>query len=263
MDSIKDAEECFLRCVPKHRLTIIKDDGVYRHLRFKQPGRTAYYFDIITWPGCLCIEGDCGSYTFKRLHDMFEFFRREPGDYARNKTLSINPDYWAQKLEAQSCNGRSPGNVRRWSPKRFEEVAKADAINYMRESMSVLHEGRKEVFSAVRKARIDFIEAVRDEVLYSAQEEADAMIAIRDFSFEYENGMERYDIARGRMVPVKRSFCFQDFYEHNCTDWDYQFLWNCFAIVWGIQQYDKAKRPWYSISKRELEARSALARRAA
>jgi hypothetical protein len=264
MDSIKEAEQRFLRCVAKHRLTILRDEGVYRHLRFKEPGRFAYWFDLITWPGCLAIEGDCGSYTFKRLYDMFEFFRRD-GSWRKSfdSEMAINPDYWAQKLEAQSCNGRSPGNVRRWSPQRFEEAVKSDAISYMRESMSVLHEDRKEVFSAVQQARMDFIEALRDEVLGCKEEEIDAVTAIRDFSFEYENGFERYDIARGRMVPVKRSFCFQDFYEHNCTDWDYQYLWNCFAIVWGIQQYDKAKRPWYAISKKELEARGALARRAA
>ena len=246
-DSIKDARERFLRCVPKHQLIIKRDNGVYRHLRFKEPGRFAYYFDLITWPGCLCIEGDCGSYTFKRLYDMFEFFRREPGDFMRDDGLSINPDYWAQKLEAQSCNGRSPGNVRRWSPERFEEAVKGDVIDHMRHNMRGVDRYELRGSGALSKARRALIEAVREEVLEHSGDEHTAMQAAHEFDFD--EGDER--------------FCFQDFYEHDCTEWDYQYLWNCFAIVWGIQRYDAIKRPWYIVSKEELKARSALARRAA
>ena len=247
-DSIKNAEERFLRCVPKHRLTIMRDDGVYRHLRFKEPGRFAYWFDLITWPGCLAIEGDCGSYTFKRLHDMFEFFRREPGDFMRPKPLTINPDYWAQKLEAQSCNGRSPGNVRRWSAEAFEDAVKRDVIDHMKHNMVDMPDARRAL-----------IEAVREEVLEAKEDEHGAQRAVYEFNFAFgeEPGY------RNAYADNRHRFHFEDFYEHNCTEWDYQFLWNCFAIVWGIQRYDERKRPWYLVGKRELEARGVLARRAA
>lgn len=34
---------------------------------------------------------------------------------------------------------------------------------------------------------------------------------------------------------------FQDFYEVNCREYTYCFLWCCYAIVWGIRQYDQAR----------------------
>lgn len=34
---------------------------------------------------------------------------------------------------------------------------------------------------------------------------------------------------------------FQDFYEVNCEEWDFCYEWCCYAIVWGIQQYDERK----------------------
>jgi hypothetical protein len=83
--------ERFARDTAHHEMTIKHDDGLYRHLRFKQPERGAYWFDLITWPGCLTIRGDIGtSYTFSRLPDMFEFFRGK----------HINPHYWSEKLDA-------------------------------------------------------------------------------------------------------------------------------------------------------------------
>ena len=95
----RDTLSQFVRDVCNHQMTILKDDGVYRHIRFQQPGTTCYYFDLITWPGYLTICGDMGTWTFSRTHDMFDFF-------ARN-TLEINTYYWSEKLEAGAgCSAR-------------------------------------------------------------------------------------------------------------------------------------------------------------
>lgn len=32
---------------------------------------------------------------------------------------------------------------------------------------------------------------------------------------------------------------FQDFWEVNCKEYTFQFIWCCYAIVWGIRQYDQ------------------------
>jgi hypothetical protein len=81
----------FARETARHEMQILHDDGLYRHLRFKTPAfGSIYSFDLITWPGCLTIRGDIKeAYTFVRLADMFEFFRRQ----------RINPDYWSEKLD--------------------------------------------------------------------------------------------------------------------------------------------------------------------
>jgi hypothetical protein len=78
----------------KHAMTILHDDDLYRHLRFTSNprGYGEYWFDLITWPGCLTIRGDYGdAYTFTRERDMLPFFRSRRG--------GINPDYWSQKLD--------------------------------------------------------------------------------------------------------------------------------------------------------------------
>jgi hypothetical protein len=79
----------FARDTAAHQLTVLHEDGLYRHLRFRSPRTSEYWFDIVTWPGSLVIRGDVGEdYVFTRLKDMFAFFRDD----------EINPHYWAEKL---------------------------------------------------------------------------------------------------------------------------------------------------------------------
>jgi hypothetical protein len=84
----------FLITVVEHEMKIIHADGVFRHVRFARPGTGIDSFTLTTWPGYLCIAGDIGTYVFRRLHDMFEFFR------SPRAGLRINPGYWAEKCEA-------------------------------------------------------------------------------------------------------------------------------------------------------------------
>ena len=73
-----------------HEMTILHNDGVYRHLRFKAHESSQYWFDILTAPMLLTIHGDMGTFVFERLPDMLDFFR----------SYDINPDYWGSKLVA-------------------------------------------------------------------------------------------------------------------------------------------------------------------
>ena len=86
-----EVAERFPREVADHQMHVKHDDGLYRHLLFKQPNTSNRYFNITTWSGYLCISGDMGCYVFARLTDMFEFFREGRG---------INPGYWSEKLQA-------------------------------------------------------------------------------------------------------------------------------------------------------------------
>ncbi len=92
-----NTDTCMLIDTAHHRLEIIRDDGVYRHLRMQQPGTSCYYYDIITWPGYLTVTGDMGTWAFSRCYDMFNFFGGWTGE--------INTGYWSEKLEAGA--GRS------------------------------------------------------------------------------------------------------------------------------------------------------------
>ena len=75
--SATSPDEQFLRDVAEHTMTVIREDGVSRHIRFAKPGTSCMHFDLITWPGYLCYTGDMGTYVFQRLTDMFEFFRTD------------------------------------------------------------------------------------------------------------------------------------------------------------------------------------------
>lgn len=101
----------FAQDTARHGMTVLHDDGLYRHLRFTQPrpASWAYWFDLVTWPGCLTIRGDIGgTYTFSRLPDMFEFFRGRVG--------RINAHYWSEKL----AGGRE--SAKEYSEERFRRV---------------------------------------------------------------------------------------------------------------------------------------------
>ncbi|MFJ8208166.1 hypothetical protein [Streptomyces sp. NPDC096033] len=110
----------FARDTADHQMTVLHEDGLYRHLRFRQPQRNSYWFDLVTWPGVLHVRGDFGrdSYTFTRLTDMFEFFRSKDG---------INAHYWGEKLDG----GRD--SVREYSEDAFRQIVRelfVDAVRY-------------------------------------------------------------------------------------------------------------------------------------
>lgn len=159
----KCTEQEFMKSVAKHRMTVLANDGVYRHIRFQKPGTNVCSFEIITWPGHLCYTGDMGTFVFKRLEDMLEFFRDEKAD-VREK-LYIDPDYWSEKCIAV-CGTYG---IEEYDAGRFVE-----AVNdYLNDN---------DASDALRKA-------VNDEILVMKDEGEDAaMRAVGDFTYKDENG---------------------------------------------------------------------------
>jgi len=94
-------EERFLDDVKDHVMTIIRDDGVNRHIKFEKPDSMDMAFEVITWEGKLCISGDCGTYVFERIKDMFAFFRTNTAKAG----LYVNKGYWAEKCISRSTRG--------------------------------------------------------------------------------------------------------------------------------------------------------------
>lgn len=71
---IREVAERAARELKDHKITVLLNQGLHRHYRCRKPTSSTYWFDIITWPGCLCIRGDMGCFVFARLDDMLEFF---------------------------------------------------------------------------------------------------------------------------------------------------------------------------------------------
>lgn len=88
------ASRRFPEDVKEHVLTIVLDNGVYRHLICAKPSDCCCRFEIVTFPGYLVIVGDYGSFTFWRLNDMFNFFDKNQIDF----------QYWCSKLVAVDKN---------------------------------------------------------------------------------------------------------------------------------------------------------------
>ncbi len=100
--------------VSKHTVRVLRDDGLYRHLRCSD-GTFNMRFDVITWPGHMAYAGDMGCFVFARLDDMFEFFRGR---------LRADPGfgYLAEKAIA----GDKTDGIREYSAELFEAAVKSD-----------------------------------------------------------------------------------------------------------------------------------------
>lgn len=158
-------EKQFLRDIGNHKITIIRDDGVYRHVRFAQPDTNNMFFDLITWPGFLCYCGDMGTFVFERLEDMFCFFRNEMAPRDDGRTLFINTGYWAEKCQAaDDCNG-----IYEYSPELFCKIV-------------------KEIVDNDEDATKDLREQIEEEVLnYADDGEYAARQAAGNFKFKGES----------------------------------------------------------------------------
>lgn len=142
-ERIADAKRNFAANTAAHELTVLRDDGLYRHLRMRAPGTALWGWDIVTWPGYLTIVGDIGGgHVFARESDMIEFFA--------NRTGSISADYWAEKIVGDN------------SPSRYSRDLFLDLV---RESLGEC---------------ADLDPELRDELLGEADEVADDETAARD-----------------------------------------------------------------------------------
>jgi len=209
-------EESFLKDVANHQMEVIRDDGMYRHVRFRQPGSSCYLFDLITWPGYLCYVGDMGSYVFSRLPDMFQFFRtdRKNRHLKNGQTLGINLGYWAEKVQAMDKND----GINEFDEDKFNRVIVERTVNWIRE--------RRE--ETTKDDRRELWEAVMSQVVGADGDSGGYRQKVAAYDFYYQ-------------VNSKVKFQFDDLWESNFDRYTYRFVWCCYALAWGILQYDNAK----------------------
>lgn len=183
-------------------LDIALDNGLYRHLRFRRnPGRGIYWFDIVTSPNLLTIHGDMQTWTFSRAEDMFSFFRDNPD----RDHYRISPDYWEGKLVAVPRDG----GATEFDGAILLHHARAHLRDYVSWEQPADWPGLYR----------HFIEEMR---WMRSGDEREYVDALMDFSYgTHQPFAEAYDLPRTRYA--------------------YHYLWCCYAIVWAIEQYDKAK----------------------
>jgi hypothetical protein len=203
-----DFAATFLRDVAQHELTIIRNEGLHRHLRFKRPGTFCMHFDLITWPGYLCYTGDMGTFVFKRLDDMLQFFRKN--EHAPDFRIDLR--YWAEKCEAAD----KIDGITEFSEEKFTSAV----LDYLKDW---IRDHREET---TRDERRELWEAVIDEVLNAADDYRGdrKQIALHDFS---------------HWVNTDTRFSFSD-WERSTDEYTQRFLWCCHALEWGIERFDAA-----------------------
>lgn len=214
-------EARFLKDVAQHAMEVIRDDGVHRHVRFRKPrpAGSEYWFDLITWPGSLCIDGDMGTYVFRRLDDMFEFFRADRGYAERNgQKLGINLGYWSEKLQAPKSR-----DAEDYSADRFRQHIK-EAFDQWVEQTQPDDDASDDERAAFNTEKADLWEEIEGDVLYAAD---DGEIRAHDSAAGFD----------GR----RWKFSFHDAWEWDCRDYKFHFVWCCYAIAWGIKTYDAAR----------------------
>lgn len=227
-----DMAERFRAETTNHQMTVLHDDGLYRHLRFAAPGSSFYWFDIITWPGRLSVGGDVDTFAFARVDDMFAFFRGQ----------RVNPQYWAEKI----ADGRD--RAKTFDEAKFNRLVD-DEVNETETTFPGLTASLREEMAE-----------------YATYFEAGAREFLRDFTYRTSAGQTAIDHAEYtwsatlhnpqatsaekdaawkayRRTEDQHTFAFRDSWEWDLTDYDWSFLFACHAIVWGIAQYDEARKP--------------------
>ena len=189
--------EQFLNDVKNHELTIHKNDGVYRHLTFANPNDCDKYFNITTFPNYLVITGDMGALVFSRLYDMFNFFRSDD--------LKINLDYWAEKIQSASYQGKIE-SYSEFDTDKVKRCAQEYLDDFLEQNM--LSELDKE----------ELLEEFDSEILHS-EDEYEIVEAIRNFDCH--------------------GFDFEEFWKGDYRKYRYHYIWLCYAIVWGIKKFDE------------------------
>ncbi len=220
------AEE-FLADVANHRMRILLNNAIYRHIHFRSAERGwNQWFDLITWPGCLTISGDMGTWTFSRVTDMFTFFRSSGG-------LKINESYWAEKLQHGNFSGRQGGKV--WDQDAFQSRQGGKVWDQDAFQSSVLAR-LKARFEDEPEKLAEITGAVEEEIFRRHDGDGPHMMRHALYEWSYEFEADRWRTGYDHQRTWKFQFDGMDIPDG--MEYSYHFIWCLYAIVWGIQRYD-------------------------
>lgn len=227
-DGYAKSRERFERDTAEHEMTVLRDDGMYRHVRFARPDSSSYLYDLVTWPGYLAIVGDCEDYLFCRATDMFEWFVGRGQD-------GINPHYWSEKL----CGDRGRDIACGYS----EDALRARVIGWFEDMTGPINPEayvREDYFTSLDLAvwqRLSLSRALEAEILSDedGEGEAGAHRRLRDFEW-FCDGSEAWEYHPHGTPSVR----IEESYEWDLRDYDGWFLWCCWAIRRGIERYRAA-----------------------
>lgn len=180
--------------IENHELSILHNEGLHRYMVFSNKGQNAYRVNITTWPGYLCISGDMGTYVFSRLPDMLSFFNED----------GINPGYWSEKCVSMDKYSK----IEEFSIDKFN----SNVLTYLKDFIEEDCWNKEDLdkLSNDIVSELDYL-ALR----FGTNEE----YAFYNWANEY--GFKNKD---------DDMFEFIDFWDYDCNDYSYGFIWCCYAI---------------------------------
>lgn len=200
--------EKFLNDVKNNELTIRQNNGVYRHLEFKKPDNSNPYFNITTFPNHLVITAYINGLSYalvlSKRYDMFDYFR----DYFRDGNLKVFPELWSEKIKSTS-NEAKIASCSEFNIDKVKKLAKDDLREYLKNQK-------------VSKADRDALNEKFESEILNAEDEYEIVAAIRNFYFN--------------------DFEFVDFWGRGYRKYRYEYIWLCYAIVWGIKKFDELNK---------------------
>lgn len=205
----------FMKDTAEHQLTVLRDEGLYRHLRFRKPGTGCYGFDIVTWPGYLAICGDMGESVFTRSPDMIEFFRSDAKGIADPGELFINPGYWSEKCKANDAERKE------FCRDRLDRLVLQHVQDYLADFYD------EEECSAGPEWAVALWEELQEAIRY-VETTTDAIHQLDIFKPDDP----RYD-----------EFRFHDAWEYasSLEAYTFHFLWRLYAISHAVLAYDSMR----------------------
>ena len=198
--------EKFLDDVKHHELTIHQNNGVYRHLIFKNPATNDRHFNITTFQGYLIITGEMGSLVFSQQNDMFNLFRSD--------NLSIDPSYWGERIQSTSCEAKYAGFLE-FDIDEIKRCAQEDLDDFIKNA----------------ELSAEDVAALRWEF--------ESNVLNAEYEHEIIDSITNFD----RIINF--GFCgfnFDEFWESNYRKYRYEYIWLCYAIVWCIKKFDEASQ---------------------
>lgn len=219
-----------------HKLTVHREDGVFRHVEFTGLAGLSRIV-LVTWPYNLLVAGSHGSYHFERYgddtEDMFNWLRG----------TRVNADSWASKL----INGRD--SVTEYDRERLVAEVKAEVAEAVKDG-------------APRGLRAAVREQILESELLGSKDMAMQMVydfehgtiyrakctcgASKDHESSHDAtmwGIYGGHTRAGHETKVREigGFAFSDIGDWPIHKLNYHYLWTCHAMVWAVGQYDAVR----------------------
>jgi hypothetical protein len=239
MSETTDIAARFANDFAEAKLTVQREDGLYRHIEFSAP-KSMSRLIVVTWPYNLLVAGSHGSYHFERYgndtEDMFAWLRGSrvsPLSWASKLVNGVDSvsQYDRDRMEAQ-INERVAEAVRDdWAPEGLEAVVREEILD------SYLLDAKDTAFQLVSEFEHD--------VTYRG--ECSCGLSGPDGSYSSAATWKYYDHkADGKKhnTTLRRlsGFDFDDFTEWRVDKLSYHFVYQCHAASWAISQYDAVSK---------------------